>query len=62
MKKTTVIQIRILDPMGKKVNASERVDQNCCHPIAAAFNAYRERHKANFPQGCEFMLVGEGVS
>ena len=59
MKKTTVIQIRILDPMGKKVNASERVDQNCCHPIAAAFNAYRERHKGELVG--EWMLAGEGV-
>ena len=61
MKNTTVVQIRIIDPMGKKVNASERVNANCPHPISQAFYQYRERHKGEFPQGCEFMLVGEGV-
>jgi hypothetical protein len=61
MKTNTVIQIRIIDPMGKKISASERVDANCSHPITQAFHQYRERNKGDFPQGCEFMLVGEGV-
>ena len=61
MKKTEVISVKIIDPMGAKVTASERIDSNSHNPIVDAFHAYRERHKANFSQGCEFMLVGEGV-
>ena len=59
MKKNTVIQIRIVDIMGKKISASERVDANCSHPITQAFNQYRERHKGEFVG--EWMLAGEGV-
>lgn len=59
MKKNTVIQIRIIDPMGKKVNASEWVDANCSHPIIQAFNQYRERRKGELVG--EFMLIGEGL-
>jgi hypothetical protein len=61
MKKTTVIQIRIIDPMGKKVNASERIDPNDLNPVAQAFMNYCARHKGEFPQGSEFILAGEGL-
>ena len=59
MKTKTVVQIRILDPRGKKISASERVDSNCPHPISRAFNQYRERHKGELVG--EWMLAGEGV-
>jgi hypothetical protein len=59
MKTNTVIQIRIIDPMGKKISASELVDANCSHPIAQAFYNYRHRHKGEFVG--EWMLAGEGV-
>jgi len=59
MKNTSVIQIRIIDPVGKKLSASERVDANCSHPITQAFNQYRERHKGELVG--EWMLAGEGV-
>jgi hypothetical protein len=61
MKNTTVIQIRIIDPRGNKVSASERIDQNDHSPVTQAFFSYCEKHKGEFPQGCEFMLAGEGV-
>jgi hypothetical protein len=61
MKTTTVIQVRIIDPRGKKVTASERIDSNCLCPVAQAFFNYCEKHKGEFPQGREFMLAGEGV-
>jgi hypothetical protein len=60
MKKTTVIPIRIIDPMGKKVNASERIDSNNPNPVAQAFRNYCARHKGEFSQGSEFILAGEG--
>jgi hypothetical protein len=59
MKTNKVIQIRIVDPMGKKVSASEQVDANCSHPITQAFYQYRERHKGELVG--EWMLAGEGV-
>ena len=59
MKTNTVVQIRIIDPMGKKISASEQVDTDCSHPITQAFNQYRERHKGELAG--EWMLAGEGV-
>ena len=59
MKTNTVIQIRIIDPMGKKISASELIDANCSHPITQAFYQYRERHKGELVG--EWMLAGEGV-
>ena len=61
MKNTIVVQVRIIDPRGKKVSASERIDQDDLNPVAQAFASYREKHKGEFPQGCEFILAGEGV-
>jgi len=61
MKNTIVVQVRIIDPRGKKVSASERIDPNDLNPVAQAFSNYCEKHKGEFPQGCEFMLAGEGV-
>jgi hypothetical protein len=59
MKTNTVIQIRIIDPMGKKISASELIDANCSHPIAQAFCNYLERHRGELVG--EWILVGEGV-
>ena len=59
MKTNTVIQIRIIDPMGKKISASELIDANCSHPITQAFYQYRERHRGELVG--EWMLAGEGV-
>ena len=53
MKTNTVIQIRIIDPMGKKISASELVDANCSHPIAQAFCNYRHRHKGGACRGMD---------
>ena len=52
------IQVKVIDPMGNKVTVTERVGSN--HPVCEAFNAYREKHKGNFPHGSEFQLIGEG--
>ena len=58
MKTNTVIQIRIIDPMGKKISASELVDADCSHPIVQAFSNYLERHRGELVG--EWILVGEG--
>jgi hypothetical protein len=53
MKTNTVIQIRIIDPMGKKISASELVDADCSHPIVQAFSNYLERHKGRACRGMD---------
>lgn len=53
------IQVKVIDPMGKKVTVTERVSSNS--PVCEAFNAYRYKHKGNFSHGAEFQLIGEGA-
>jgi len=61
MKKTELIHVKIIDPMGAKITAVERIDSASHTPVSDAFHAWRERNKGRFPRGCEIMLVGEGA-
>ena len=53
------VQIKVIDPMGKKVTVTKLVSSN--HPVSEAFYSYRMEHKDEFPEGTEFQLIGEGT-
>lgn len=61
MKAINIIQIKVINPMGQRITASERVCAKSLNPISSAFYSYREKHKKNFASGSEFHLIGEGV-